>query len=304
MRYPGFCFGILLLVILASCNKRLPDAAEDILEINLPQFGEENSLEIISWNIEQFPKHSRTIVNVRDIILDLDVDIIAVQEITSADDFDRLIDSLNTASIGAWEGRLSQLSTNLSTGIVFKTSIVTVESDTHLFVGDFDFAGRPPYVLSLSARNNNRLFDFTLIVLHLKAFEDTESRERRRRAIQKLESWIASQLQNSNNDPDYILAGDWNDELDDPAPDNVFLPFLTDTTRYLFSTEQFIDVAGEFTFIGGNFESLIDHIMITRSIDAAYPNHTAQVLKIDQTFLEYPEQVSDHRPIGVKYPAF
>lgn len=305
MRCLILAVGVLMVfTLLSSCNKRVSDAAETFPEVNLPAYGEENTLEVLSWNIEQFAKHGRTIENVRDIILDLDTDILAVQEITNNSDFDRLLDSLNAASDTEWDGRLNQFSANLITGIIYKKPLVTVESDTHLFVGDFDFAGRPPYVLYLRTENNSRIFDFTLIVLHLKAFQDDESRARRRRAIEKLENWVARQLQDPNNDPDFILAGDWNDELDQPPGENVFLPFLSDTANYDFLTQPLVGVPGEFTFLGGGFESLIDHIMMTRSIDTAYPAYSSQILKIDQSVVNYEEQVSDHRPVGAKYPAF
>ncbi len=295
---------IITLLLLASCNKRISDASEDLPEVNLPKYGEETTLEVLSWNIEQFAKHGKTIGNVRDIILDLDADIFAVQEITASSDFERLLDSLNAVSDAEWDGRLNRFSTNLMTGIIYKKSIVTVEADTYLFVGDFDFAGRPPHVLYLNSQNNNKLFDFTLIILHLKAFQDPESRGRRQRAIQKLENWVSRQLQDPNNDPDFILVGDWNDELDQPAGENVFLPFLADTANYLFLTGRFVGIPGEFTFIGGGFESLIDHILMTRTVESAYPAFSSEILKIDQSFVNYEEQVSDHRPVGTKYPAF
>jgi predicted extracellular nuclease len=299
---------ILLLVfalIAAACNKQVSDAVDDLPRINIPEFGEENTLEIVSWNIEQFPKHGATVSDVKEIILDLDVDIYAVQEINSAFEFQNLLDSLNAVPGGDfYDGRLNEKSSFLKTGIIFKKSLVEVVDSTYLFIGDNDFAGRPPYALYLRAQKNNQMFDFTLIVLHLKAFGDPESQNRRRGAINKLEEYIKNQSQQTGNDPDYIIAGDWNDELDDPPPDNVFLPFLDEPADYRFLTESFAGSNTEYSYIGGNFRSLIDHIMITGSIDSSYTNITPKIIKIDQFFNLYDNEVSDHRPVASKFPVF
>jgi endonuclease/exonuclease/phosphatase family metal-dependent hydrolase len=292
-------------ILIVACNKQVSDAVDDLPRINVPQFGEENTLEIASWNIEQFPKHNATVSDVKEIILDLDVDIYAVQEINSAYEFQNLIDSLNISLGGIFfDGRLNEKSSSLKTGIVFKKSLVQVLDSTYLFVGDNDFAGRPPYALYLRAQKNNRVFDFTLIVVHLKAFGDPESQARRQRAIQKLKSYIQNRLQQSGNDPDYIIAGDWNDELEDPPQNNVFLPFLDDPANYRFLTEPFAGSSTEYSYIGGSFRSLIDHIMITASIDSSYTIITPKIIKIDEFFNLYDNEVSDHRPVAARFPAF
>ena len=67
---------------------------------DFPIIGSDNSLDILTWNIETFPKHNETISYLTDIINDIDVDIIALQEITNQNDFDELISMLN----GDWSG--------------------------------------------------------------------------------------------------------------------------------------------------------------------------------------------------------
>ncbi len=301
----GIVAFLMLLVFLFACNKRITDAVETAPTVVLPGFGQENTLEIASWNIERFPLQGDvTVDKVAEIILDLDIDIYAVEEIVSESEMAVLIDSLNSAdSLAGYDFRLNQFANDIKTGIIFKSSIVTLESETVLFNGDSDFAGRPPYVLKLRATKNSKSFDFTLIVLHLKAFGDQQSEDRRRRSIQKLEDYVTAQIENPANDPDYIIAGDWNDELDDPTNDNVFLPFLQDSLHYRFLTESFLGDPDEFSFIDG-FESLIDHILITTSVDSAYPGHTTEILKIDQDVNQYIPQVSDHRPVAAKFPVF
>ncbi|NIS38216.1 hypothetical protein GWN91_03375, partial [Candidatus Saccharibacteria bacterium] len=180
---------LVFMLILIGCNKRVNDPAEKLSQddrIDIEQFGERNTLEIATWNIEMFPMHNKTVSDVTEIILDLEIDIYAVQEITDNADFQRMLDSINVVdSLNQYDGRLNDEASFLKTGIIYKKSIVDVLADTHLFVGDNDFAGRPPYVLSVKAEKNNQIFDFNLIVLHLKAFDDPDSRARRQRAILK-----------------------------------------------------------------------------------------------------------------------
>ncbi|MCK6619499.1 MAG: endonuclease/exonuclease/phosphatase family protein [Calditrichaceae bacterium] len=293
-------------LLLTACSKKATDAVEELPKINIPRFGEENTLEIASWNIQTFPKSGQTVSDVKEIVLDLDADLYAVQEINNAFEFRNLLDSLNAAA-GAdmYDGRLNELSSSFKTGIIFKKSVIEVLDSTYLFVNDlYDFASRPPFQLSLLASKNGRTFDFNLIVVHLKAEDgNPQSQVRRRNSIQKLENYIDSQLQ-SGSDPDFVVAGDWNDELEDPPSSNVFLPFLEDTLRYKFLTLPFAGSSSEFSYLLGGFNSLIDHILITTSIDTAYLPLTTQVLKLDQYYSLYVSEVSDHRPVAARFGTF
>ncbi|MEZ4746642.1 MAG: hypothetical protein R3C41_11255 [Calditrichia bacterium] len=304
LRWIG-CIAIALLLTTA-CNKRVNDAVENAPEVQLPEYGTDRTLEIASWNIEQFPLQADiTVDKVAAIMLQLDIDLYGVQEINNVNHMQALVDSLNSADPAAnYQFRLNPaISGDLKTGIIYKGSQITVLSETTLFNGDNDFAGRPPYVVRLQASNNGLSFDFSIIVLHLKAFGDQESEDRRRRSIQKLENYIDTQLANPDNDPDYIVLGDWNDVLTDPAGDNVFLPFLDNSAQYEFLTLPLTSDPNEFTYVAG-FNSLIDHIMITTSIDAQYPTERAFILKLDEEVSRYIPDVSDHRPVAVSFPAF
>lgn len=205
-----------------------------------------------------------------------------------------------------YDGRLNEQSSSFKTGIIFKKSVIEVLDSTYLFVNDlYDFASRPPFQLYLRASKNGRTFDFNLIVVHLKAEDgNPQSQVRRRNSIQKLENYIDAQLQQPGSDPDFVIAGDWNDELEDPTSSNVFLPFLEDTLRYKFLTLPFAGSSSEYSYLLGGFNSLIDHILITTSIDTTYLPLTTQVLKLDQYYSLYVSEVSDHRPVAARFGTF
>ena len=81
----------LLLLILNFCaeNKNIITSGNSI------QFGTEFTLDIITWNIENFPKQDGSTVDyLAELIPLLDIDIIALQEIKSATDFQNLINEI------------------------------------------------------------------------------------------------------------------------------------------------------------------------------------------------------------------
>ena len=58
-------------------------------------FGDDNSLDVATWNIEWFPKNNQiTIEYVIEIINLLDLDILAIQEVDDITMFDQMLDSL------------------------------------------------------------------------------------------------------------------------------------------------------------------------------------------------------------------
>ena len=62
-------------------------------------FGGLNSLDVVTWNIENFPKNGQqTIDSVAVIIQSLDADVIALQEIMNVSDFNNLLSLLSNYS--------------------------------------------------------------------------------------------------------------------------------------------------------------------------------------------------------------
>jgi exonuclease III len=294
------------LFVILACNKRINNDTGELPpedRINIPAFGTDSTLEIATWNIQQFPKSaSQTVESSFEIIQDLDIDLYAVEEITDLNSFNALVNSLTDYSGIVGTGASSFA---LWPGIIYKNSVITVSNQQFLFTTDSYNFPRAPYSVYVEYSDGGNIFNFTLIVLHLKASSggnESENIQRRRDAIIKLEQYIADKLQ-QGGDPDYILAGDWNDKLDDIS-DNVFLPFINEQPQtYLFLTWPFRGSTTEYSYIGGSFRSLIDHLMITISMDLQY-SHTTQILKIDQYFNQYINEVSDHRPVAARFSDF
>ncbi|UCF65447.1 MAG: hypothetical protein JSW33_06350, partial [bacterium] len=146
-------------------------------------------------------------------------------------------------------------------------------------------------------------FDFTLIVLHLKALGGSENEARRRSACEKLKNYLDAEIAGAT-DMDYIVIGDWNDELNDPISQNVFQVFLNNPQNYTFLTKELAnDPVNNATYIGG-YQSVIDHILISEDVKQEYANGQTEVLKLDLYFSAYVYEVSDHRPVGANFMIF
>lgn len=261
--------------------------------------GTDSTCDIMTWNLRDFPQSgNQTVTELVQIILDLDVDLIAVQEIASVTAFD----DLNKA-LPEWNGILSGDTyfdgTYHKTGILFKKSLVTVHSHQLIFENNFNFP-RPPLELNLTVNEQNYIFDFNLIVLHLKAYSDEASEMRRRNAIQQLKEYVDQQV-NYTRERDFIIAGDFNDELDDPQPTpNVFTSILQAPDDYTFLTLPLAGISGSYIF--SSTPSLIDHILISGNATDEYgAAGTTNVLYLDSSLPNYTDIISDHRPVLAQF---
>ena len=132
-------------------------------------------------------------------------------------------------------------------------------------------------------------FDFTLVVIHLKAYPDPKSRATRYEQLKMLGDWVANYLKNPNNDPDLILAGDFNDQL------------LTD--KYAFSLlnegmglKDLDQDAPDKTCTpdGRYYTDPIDHIIISPNAENEYTGTTTLDNYFTDSTLPYRESYSDH----------
>lgn len=302
--YFSYLFSVILLF--SGCNKRVNNPTEeklpDSLRIDIPAFGSEGTLEIVTWNIENFPKlKEQTVTDVVEIIRDLDADLYGMQEIEDTVSFRAVLDRLPGYG-GLYSSDEYSFGNYQKTAFIYKKGLVEVSNRTMLFPNDYDFP-RPPMQVFVVARKNSSTFDFILIVLHLKATTSDnpeQDEQRRRMACRKLKTYLDDKITNSP-EKDYIVIGDWNDELNDSPQNNVFQVFFNDSLhRYRFLTSTL----NASTYIGFSSGSKIDHILITADTEEEYNSGTTQVLKLDTYFNGYVREVSDHRPVGARFPVF
>jgi endonuclease/exonuclease/phosphatase family metal-dependent hydrolase len=295
---PKFLLFCILIIGTFGCSQRSLDPLDDADSRRLVrQYGSDQTFDIATWNIERFPLQGRTTVSyLAQLIRDIDIDMIGIQEIGDADFFASLLDSLP-----GYAGFLSGLpQDNLKLGILYKHNFISVSTPYQIFTDDSYAFPRPPFVTYVEIRDQDRIvFDFTLIVNHLKAFGDEESRDRRRAASEKLKTYIDTNILPSD-DADCISLGDYNDQLDNVPSQNVFSNFLSDSLNYRFLTYPLI---GEASFIGSQ-NSLIDHLLISNDSLNEYANGSTEILYLEREFELYTTYISDHRPVLARFPVF
>ncbi len=285
-----------LIFILNACVEQINEPPDNDNNTNdsvlVKTVGQSGTFEIMTWNIENFPQMGATTVNhVKTLIRNLDVDLIGVQEIGSISSFNSLLDSLS-----GWNGVLSSDTYGTwyqKTGFLFKSDLISLSNVHNIFEGNEDWYAfpRPPLAAYVQIKDGSGTkFDFNLIVLHLKAYGDEKSRLRRQAACEDLKEYIDDEIA-AGADPDFIVLGDWNDNVNDSYDSNVFNVFLDDLDHYRFLTK---DLGGQFSYINS---SLIDHILITQDVNAEFGQGTTHVLYLDDEFRPYPIEISDHRPV-------
>ncbi|MBC8213854.1 MAG: endonuclease/exonuclease/phosphatase family protein [Candidatus Marinimicrobia bacterium] len=276
---------------------------EELSEIT--PFGSDSTLDIITWNIENFPKQYGTTTDyLSKIIYELHVDILALQEIESSSYFDQLIDDINdTDSLKTWYGfRANSAGWNLNLAFIY-TSEIDIEDISEIHSLDNDYLLRTPLMLTFSWNGN----DICIINNHFKCcgngtidnYSDDEEFIRQQASI-SLKSYIDTYLQNEN----VIVLGDFNDEIQDAEEQNVFWSFIDDSDNFVFiDMEIAANIQSDWSY--PTWPSHIDHILITNELFNEFENSSSdvQTILVDKFFnnwSEYDSYISDHRPVGLK----
>jgi exonuclease III len=290
---------LLILILTAACGERRQTGVEPAPADSILPRGQESTLELATWNLEYFPHSSNSVEEVARIVEALDIDLYAIQEINDTTAFRDLLsrlpeyDGLFSSDVYSWG--------YLKTGLIYRRSQISVSQVRLIFRDDWYAFTRPPLVADVVAQWAGKRFDFHLIVLHLKAGSNAEDQDRRLEAVDMLKDYLDDEIA-SSQEKDYIVAGDWNDELDDPTGSNVFLAFLQDPDDYQFLTAPLVGKQQEASY--PRYGSLIDHILISQDVFGEYDSGTTETLRLDEEVDGYDVNVSDHRPVMAVFPIF
>ncbi|MCD4818649.1 MAG: endonuclease/exonuclease/phosphatase family protein [Candidatus Cloacimonetes bacterium] len=278
-------------------NVRTLQTHSDISDMS---FGEDDKLEVMTWNIQHFPKNGDTTINyAAEIIKALQVDIIAMQEMGIESNFDELLQKVNEIDgdhewIGEW--RYSDSYGN-NLAIIYNSDVLENVEIYNIQNNDWYCFPRAPLVLEADFAGEH----FYLIDNHLKAMGDADSEERRRLACIKLDQYVQDYLSNEN----VIILGDLNDLLTDQENDNVFWNFIENSQSYFFVDMEIANGDNEY-WSYPSWPSHLDHILITNELFDEFSNNGSVVSTIlidhymDGGFSEYDTYISDHRPVALK----
>lgn len=283
---PILLFGLILFQ--QSCHKisETPIPVEKSIFEECISSGNSSSFEIITINLQGFPKAGNiTRSMVRELINRINPDIIVMQEMTSVTEFNKLIGELN-----GWDGRFYLIDNSVwNLAYLFKRSEISIDdSRTRLiFSNDFYAYPRPPFEIFVTHKTLN--ISTYLINIHLKCCTDGETR--RRDASEKLDNYIKTIRP---SDP-VIILGDYNDIISgESASTNVFYNFVSANSEYLF-TDMDIAKGDPTGWSYPTYPSHIDHILVTNELFSHVD--TTMVLRPEPCYLEYFDNISDHRPV-------
>ena len=271
--------------------------AQDLEDLS---FGDENSLDIATWNIEWFPKNNQITVDyVIEIINLLEFDILGIQELDDTTMFNEMLDSLPSYS-GYYES-----SWFAGLAYIYRTDLVEINDIFEIYTSSpyWNAFPRSPMVMDLNFEGEN----YIIINNHFKCCGDglldlnNESDEENRRytAMNLLKVYIDENLSNEK----VIVLGDLNDDISESFPNNVFQDVLNDSNNY-----QFVDLSiaqgnsSEWSY--PNWPSHLDHILITNELFEGLDSIVVNTIKIDDYinggWNEYDQNISDHRPVAMK----
>ena len=263
-------------------------------------FGSDTTFDIISWNIEWFPKNNNTASEVQEILAQLEADVYALQEIEDTTLLKQVVSNIPGYECyfkSSYYGGLAY---------VYNTNTIQINSKYEIFTSQpyWNAFPRSPQVLDCNFMGNN----YIIINNHFKCCGDgilntnntNDEENRRLQAVTYLKQYIDNTLLGKR----VILLGDLNDEIIDNTANNVFQDFINDNANYLF-TDMLIAQGNSTDWSYPTWPSHLDHILITDELFANFQNFNSlvSVIRIDDymgTWSNYENIISDHRPIGLK----
>ena len=266
-------------------------------------FGTDESFEVVTWNIERFPKNGQTSIDyVARIIKAIDADVYAIQEVDNINSFNDLLDALPD-----YEGYLDSDKFR-GLAYIYKNSTVDINSVYEIYnsssysrpfprypmVMDFDYKGERMIIIN----NHFKCCGDSL----LDDSNEWDEETRRNQASVLLEEYIDTNFTDLN----VMLVGDLNDILTDRDEHNVFKIFLDNSDTYTFvDTEISEGASSGWSF--PNWPSHLDHILITNELFDEYEQEdtVVEVLKLEEYipggWNAYDANITDHRPVALKF---
>ena len=290
-------FGYMLSCSSSPTNSDNNGVGNDTLAILFPPYGVDSLVEVVTWNVkysqQQYFSEEKE-KKVAEIILSLDVDIVAVQEFPSGAQMNRILEKLD-----GYGGIVNpdEVSYYQNTAYFYKKSTVTLVDSDPIFVGETYPFPRSPFTADFLVESTYGDLELHVVNLHLKAYSDSTSNARRKIANDSLESYIGSYMTSTLMDGAVVL-GDYNDTIDDSL---VFGAWYQHPDAFMFSTKDIHEDESQASY--PSWPSFIDHLLLTRSLydnEEPYLHSETETILLDNHIVNY-DDISDHRPVMSKF---
>ena len=267
----------------------------------VPQFGTDDLLDVGTWNLEWFgsteggPTNEQLqFNNVKQVLNNTDIDIWGFTEMSNTAKYQQLL-----AELPQYGGVQATFSQTQKTALFYKKELFEVISSNHILTAsgfNYNFASRPPLEIALKSKSLYAPDTLYVIVIHLKAFADQTSYDRRKGAAIALKN---NYLDLYRKDKKTIVLGDWNDDLDESTFNGIETPFqnfLDAPNDYFFPTKELSDDGeSSYAFYSGSF---LDHILVTDPLKDDYILSSVKVLDMMPTYISnFSQNTSDHYPV-------
>jgi hypothetical protein len=140
-----------------------------------------------------------------------------------------------------------------------------------------------------------------VIVLHMKAFDDQSSYDRRQGASLALKQYLDTYVPFER----VLVVGDWNDDVDVSITRDAGVPlpspyqnFVEDSADYRFVTDVLSKARISSTVSG---RETIDHTLISNELMPAFVPNSVSVMRADAWIADYAGTTSDHFPVLSRY---
>ncbi len=198
---------------------------------NIPTENQWDEIEVMTWNIEWFPKNGEITVDyVTQIIDALDMDILAIQEVDNTSLFTQMLDDLTE-----YEGYFES-SWFAGLAYIYKTETIEINDIYEIYTTSPYWSPFPrsPMVMDMNFMGEN----YIIINNHFKCCGDgildfnNESDEEKRRynANNLLKKYIETFLLDEN----VMVLGDLNDDIAEAPQNNVFQMFFDNSHFFNF----------------------------------------------------------------------
>jgi endonuclease/exonuclease/phosphatase family metal-dependent hydrolase len=287
-----------------------------------------NQVEVVTWNIRQFPQHSTSVDYVKNLLEKWNADIYFFQEINSESSLITMVNSMPNYSYA-----VDEESGNLGFALVYKNEYITYNSKNELWAdtannddGDSDyennaayqFADRPPMESYLTWTDGTKSIDLYVIGVHYKCCGDDsydasdtgDETTRRHHASLLLTDYIINNRSNDN----VIVLGDFNNTGSQSIVNPTLSPF-TDQNNYDSATSfKMTDLsilqgpATGYSWQGWTSSysaAHFDHIIINQSMFTVDATSATSVIALPtETGLSnsnVSNRISDHQPVMYRF---
>lgn len=276
------------------------------LNAQVPKIGEDNRLDVATWNIEWFgdanngPSNESVQLNyAAELINKTDLDIIGVQEISNISYWNQLL-----AKCPNYAGVLSTWSQTQKTGLLYKKAAFDYAYQKHILANyDYDFgSGRLPLEVGLIPKiGQNQTDTFRVWVLHMKANTGSSSQKvlaynRRYNAGLALKLYVDGLPKSYQG----LVMGDWNDDFDQSILSGYATPYPSwvKDTAYVVTSLPLSQAREKSTV---SYYEMIDHVVASPALKSRWIKDSSMVLYADKWLSGYGNNVSDHYPVYARF---